>query len=99
MVRKSPFIIALENNDTELLGKLQDLHGLVLRDAALPKRVKILMMMLVDAILNHETGVAVLADQAREAGASEAEVRETVQVAYLMGGQPGLVAATRAFKS
>jgi alkylhydroperoxidase/carboxymuconolactone decarboxylase family protein YurZ len=36
---------------------------------------------------------------ARAAGASDAEIQEAVQVAYLFGGTPALVTAMNAFRS
>ncbi|HEY2992517.1 MAG TPA: carboxymuconolactone decarboxylase family protein [Methylomirabilota bacterium] len=38
-----------------------------------------------------------MADRARGAGASEAEVLEAVEVVYLFGGTPALVTAMNAF--
>ena len=55
------------------------------------------MTMLVDALMAHPEGVATIAKRARAAGASEAEITETVEVAYLFGGTPALVTATNAF--
>ena len=71
----------------------------ILADGAIPARYKILMTMLVDALMAHPEGVATIADRARAAGASEAEITETVEVAYLFGGTPALVTATNAFRT
>jgi len=43
-------------------------------------------------------GVATIANRARGAGASEAEIQEAVEVAYLFGGTPALVTAMNAFR-
>jgi alkylhydroperoxidase/carboxymuconolactone decarboxylase family protein YurZ len=43
--------------------------------------------------------VATIANRARAAGASDAEILETVEVTYLFGGTPALVTAMNAFKS
>jgi alkylhydroperoxidase/carboxymuconolactone decarboxylase family protein YurZ len=37
------------------------------------------------------------AEVARNIGASEEEIRETVRLAFVLGGLPGLSAATNAF--
>ena len=71
----------------------------ILADGAIPAKYKILMTMLVDALMAHPEGVATIGNRARAAGASEAEITETVEVAYLFGGTPALVTATTAFRS
>jgi alkylhydroperoxidase/carboxymuconolactone decarboxylase family protein YurZ len=43
--------------------------------------------------------VATIAGRARGAGASEAEIQEAVEVAYLFGGTPALVTAMNAFRA
>ena len=72
-------------------------HGLV--DGALPLKVKVLMTMLCDALLAHPEGVANIANRARAVGATEAEIAETVGVAFVMGGTPALVTGCNAFSS
>lgn len=71
----------------------------VLKDGAIPAKYKILMTMIVDAIMAHSTGCAALANRARVAGASEAEINEAIEVAYLFGGTPALVTAINALSS
>ena len=70
----------------------------VLKDGAIPAKYKILMTMIVDAITAHPDGCAAIANHARAAGATEEEITEAVQVAYLFGGTPGLVTAINAFR-
>ena len=60
--------------------------------------IKFCMTMIVDAITAHADGVANIANRARAAGATEAEINETVEVAYLFGGTPALVTAVNAFR-
>jgi alkylhydroperoxidase/carboxymuconolactone decarboxylase family protein YurZ len=71
----------------------------VLKDGAIPAKYKILMTMIVDAITAHPDGCANIADRARAAGATEAEINEAVEVAYLFGGTPALVTAANAFRT
>jgi alkylhydroperoxidase/carboxymuconolactone decarboxylase family protein YurZ len=52
-----------------------------------------------NALLAHADGVAAIASRARERGASEAEIQEAVQVAYLFGGTPAFVTAVNAFRT
>jgi alkylhydroperoxidase/carboxymuconolactone decarboxylase family protein YurZ len=67
-------------------------------DGALPAKTKTLMMMLGDALLGHAEGVANIARGARAAGATEDEIKETVAVAFMMGGLPALITASNAFR-
>ncbi|MFC2006833.1 carboxymuconolactone decarboxylase family protein [Chloroflexota bacterium] len=82
----------------ELLKQVIGLEETVLTDGALPIKIKTLMMMLCDALLAHPEGVANIAKRARALGASENEITETVAVAFLMGGMPGLVTGANAFR-
>jgi alkylhydroperoxidase/carboxymuconolactone decarboxylase family protein YurZ len=82
----------------ELLQNMEGLRNSVLVEGALSLRTKTLMMMLCDALLAHPDGVANIAQQARELGASEAEIAETLAVAFMMGGMPGLVTGSSAFR-
>jgi len=67
--------------------------------STIPAKYKILMTMIVDALLSHPDGVANIANRARGAGASEAEIQGAVEVAYLFGGTPALVTAVNAFRA
>jgi alkylhydroperoxidase/carboxymuconolactone decarboxylase family protein YurZ len=71
----------------------------ILKDGAIPAKYKILMTMIVDAIMAHPEGCSAIADRARAAGASEAEINEAIEVAYLFGGTPALVTATNALST
>jgi alkylhydroperoxidase/carboxymuconolactone decarboxylase family protein YurZ len=71
----------------------------ILKDGAIPAKYKILMTMIVDAIMAHPEGCAAIANRARAAGASEAEINEAVEVAYLFGGTPALVTAANALST
>jgi alkylhydroperoxidase family enzyme len=57
------------------------------------------MAMITDAIAAHPDGVTALANDARAAGASEAEITEAVEVGYLYGGTAALVMGANAFTS
>ena len=70
----------------------------VLVEGALSIKTKTLMMMLCDALLAHPDGVANIAKRARDLGASNAEIAETLAVAFIMGGLPGIVTGANAFR-
>jgi alkylhydroperoxidase/carboxymuconolactone decarboxylase family protein YurZ len=94
-----PWIAALQQRDPQFTDSYMAQRERILRDGAIPAKYKILMTMVVDALLSHPDGVATIANRARAAGASEAEITETVEVAYLFGGTPALVTATNAFRT
>ena len=83
-----PWIQTLQQRDPEFAKTYLAQRERILGDGAIPAKYKILMTMIVDALLSHPDGVATIANRARGAGASEAEVLEAVEVAYLFGGTP-----------
>ena len=82
----------------DIAAQIAGLQEAVTKDAALSLKTKTLMMMLCDALLGHPDGVANIAKRARSLGASENEIAETVAMAFLMGGLPGLVTGSNAFR-
>jgi len=94
-----PWIQPLQKRDPEFVDSYVAQRERILRDGAIPAKYKILMTLIVDAIQSHPDGVANIANRARGAGASEVEIQETVEVAYLFGGTPALVTAMNAFKT
>src|SRR5882672_2853214 len=93
-----PWIQALQQRDPKFVETYMTQREHVLRDGAIPAKYKLLMTMIVDALQTHPDGVATIADRARAAGASEAEIQEAVEVVYLFGGTPALVTAMKAFR-
>jgi alkylhydroperoxidase/carboxymuconolactone decarboxylase family protein YurZ len=94
-----PWIEALQQRDPEFAQSYLNQRERILKDGAIPAKYKHLMTMIVDALLSHPDGVATIANRARAAGASEAEILEAVEVAYLFGGTPALVTAVNAFRA
>lgn len=88
----------LEKQSPEVFKHVTGLRETILADGALSAKTKTLMTMLCDALLGHADGVANIAKRARTLGASEGEIAETVAVAFLMGGMPGLVTGANAFR-
>ena len=82
----------------DLFKKVTGFQETVLVEGALSIKTKTLMMMLCDALLAHPDGVDNIAKRARDLGASNAEIAETLAVAFMMGGLPGLVTGTNAFR-
>ena len=98
MTQAASWQVALEKNAPDLLKDVTTVRENVAADGALSAKVKILMTMLCDSILAHPDGVANIAQRARAAGATDAEIAETVGVAFIMGGMPGLVTGANAFR-
>ena len=59
----------LDENAPELAGIVTNARNSLTSDGALPASVKTMMMMICDALLNHESGVTNLANRARALGA------------------------------
>ncbi len=94
---KSFWVEAIEKNDPQLLEHMTAAAEFVRTDGALSAKVKTLMGLFGDAMLNHSGGVKALAAQARSQGATEEEINETVRMAFLWSGVPGLVIGTYAY--
>ncbi len=94
-----PWLETMQSRDPQFVNTYMAQRERILQDGAIPAKYKHLMTMIVDAIMSHPDGVANIANRARAAGASEAEVQEAVEVAYLFGGTPALVTAMHAFRN
>ena len=89
----------IDEHAPELSAVVANARNSITSDGALSSKVKTLMMMVCDSLLNHESGVTNLANRARALGASEDEIKEALGVAYLMGGLPAMVAGSNAFRN
>ena len=94
-----PWIQPLQQRDPEFVNGYMAQRERIMKDGAIPAKYKHLMTMIVDALQSHPDGVTNIANRARGAGASEAEIQEAMEVAYLFGGTPALVTAMNAFRS
>src|SRR5438093_320426 len=94
-----PWIQPLQQRDPKFVDTYMAQREHILRDGAIPAKYKHLMTMIVDALQTHPDGVQTIANRARAAGASEAEIQEAVEVVYLFGGTPALVTAMNAFRT
>jgi alkylhydroperoxidase/carboxymuconolactone decarboxylase family protein YurZ len=92
-----PWLGAIEQRDPQFADSYTAARERILKDGAIPAKYKLLMGMVTDAIAAHPDGVRTLADNARAAGASEAEITEAVEVGYLYGGTAALVMGVNAF--
>jgi alkylhydroperoxidase/carboxymuconolactone decarboxylase family protein YurZ len=92
-----PWLGAIEQRDPQFADSYSATRERILKDGAIPAKYKLLIGMVTDAIAAHPDGVRTLADNARAAGASEAEITEAVEVGYLYGGTAALVMGVNAF--
>jgi len=88
----------LEKIDPELLKLVQNTNAFALADGALPRKIKLLIAMALDAAHGAVEGVKSLTQQAMQAGATKEEVMEALRVAQYVSGVGAVYVAARAFK-
>lgn len=85
-----------ENLDPELLSVVEKTRELALSDGALPRKIKFLIAMALDASHGAVDGVKSLARAAMHAGATKEEVTEALRVAQFISGVGSVYTAARA---
>ncbi len=85
-----------EKIDPQLLKLVRDTNAFALADGALPRRIKFLMAMALDAAHGTVEGTKALAEQAMKAGATKEEIVETIRVAQYISGVGSVYVAARA---
>ena len=89
---------ALGRVDPEMLKRLREQDEFVYADGALPRKVKLLIAMALDAAHGASLGVRGLAARARKAGASDQEIAEALRVAGHLAGVGALYTASVGLK-
>ncbi len=87
-----------EKIDPELLKLIRTTNDFALADGPLPRKIKFLIAMALDASEGAVEGVRALAEQAMKAGATKEEIVETIRVAQYICGVGSVYTAARAFK-
>lgn len=87
-----------ENLDPKLLSLINNTQKLALDDGALPRKIKLLIAMVLDAVHGASDGVQSLARQAIDAGATREEIAEALRVAQYVCGVGCVYTAARALK-
>ena len=89
----------------DLSGKSESLAAILQKDqefmaseSSLPRWVKNLMAMQIDSIFNHPAGARWYGSQAMEAGASEEQVAEAIELLRMFAGRPAMATAASAFE-
>ena len=87
-----------ENLYPELLKIVSNTKTLALNDGALPRKIKLLIAMALDASEGAVEGVKSLTQEALKAGATKEEIMEALRVADYICGVGCVYTAARAFK-
>jgi alkylhydroperoxidase/carboxymuconolactone decarboxylase family protein YurZ len=87
----------VEASDPDLYSAVAACHGVTMGQGVLDPKTKLLIALAVDAYAG-STGVKGIAAAARAAGATDAEIAETLRVPYYVAGNRVLVAAVSAFE-
>jgi alkylhydroperoxidase/carboxymuconolactone decarboxylase family protein YurZ len=88
----------LEKLDPKLLDLVRNTNSFALADGALPRKIKFLIAMALDASHGAVEGVKALAEQAMKAGATKEEIVETIRVTQYISGVGSVYTAARALK-
>ena len=88
----------IEKLDLELFKNIEATQTLAHADGILPRKVKLLMAMALDASHGAVEGVKALTLQAMKAGATKEEIMETLRVAQYISGVGCVYTAAYAFK-
>lgn len=97
MGEKPTFLEQLESRDTDFAEHVVATRASTRIDGELSTKTKTLIALALDAGMNHPDGVESLSAAAREAGATEGEIVETIEVVTSMCGLQGLATGSRAF--
>jgi alkylhydroperoxidase/carboxymuconolactone decarboxylase family protein YurZ len=84
--------------DPAIMAHLKEIDGLVYADGALSRKLKLLIAMSFDAAHGAANGVRALAGAALQAGATPAEIAESLRVAYHLAGVGTLYTASQGLK-
>jgi len=87
-----------EELDPKLLNLVNDTQKLALAEGALPRKVKLLIAMVLDAVHGADDGVKSLAREAIKAGATKEEIAEALRVAQYICGVGCVYTAAKALK-
>jgi alkylhydroperoxidase/carboxymuconolactone decarboxylase family protein YurZ len=93
------FVEVFRQYDPKMVEMVADMREHAMAPGALDTKTKLLIAMALDAALGAEHGVTTLSDAARKAGASEAEIVETLRIVYYISGVGSLSTSSHAYKT
>ena len=91
-------LTVIKKLDLELFKNVEATQTLALADGVLPRKVKVLIAMALDASHGTVEGVKALTLQAMKAGATKEEIMETLRVAQYISGVGCVYTAAHAYK-
>lgn len=91
------FFEQYETNDPEYCCPLAEILELAMNPQSLDVKTKYLIILALDVFKGAGEGVQVLAKQAREAGASEAEIREVIRLAFYVNSMDVIKTSLNAY--
>jgi len=86
-----------DRTDPDLRRLVESTNEFALADGALPKKMKLLIAMALDAAHGAADGVKSLAGQALKAGATKEEIMEAIRVTQYVSGVGAVYTAARGF--
>lgn len=92
-----PFVEAVKITDAELFEVVAKNMDLAMTPGELDGKTKVLITLALDALANAPEGVKSLATRARQMGATEGEIKETLRLAYMVAANSTLVATRSAY--
>lgn len=98
MAQRSNFMDEFGKHDPEFFKLVSAIMAKTNEKGALDPKIKTLITLALDAAGGHPEGVRALAARARALGATKAEIVETVRLAFVVAGIPGLIAGLAAFQ-
>jgi alkylhydroperoxidase/carboxymuconolactone decarboxylase family protein YurZ len=98
MAGKPGFLEQLEERDPEFGELVSQARAQSRAGGALSAKTKVLIAMALDAGMNRPDGVESLSAAAREQGATDEEILETIELVTSMCGLQGLVTGMHAFE-
>lgn len=78
------FVDKMGDYDSEYYTFLKEVLQKAISTTALDEKTRYLILLALDTLKGAEMGVKVLSAQAREAGATEEEIKETLRLAYFV---------------
>lgn len=88
----------LSQRSESLAEVLKKDQQFIATDTALPKWVKNLMALQLDSVFNHPAGARHYGAQALEAGATEEQLMEAIELLRMYAGRPAMATAAAVFE-
>jgi alkylhydroperoxidase/carboxymuconolactone decarboxylase family protein YurZ len=88
----------LKRRDPEFFKLVSAVMDKAQGSGALDQKTKTLITLALDAAGSHPEGVKALAARARSLGATEGEIIETIRLAFIGSGIPGMVTGLAVFQ-